>query len=136
MPIPQVTRINPLDLQKVAIGIAVPFDDPSVFKFNYSTKDQIKSNLINLLLTNKGERVMNPEYGTGILNSLFDPLNESTYNNIREKISMSVGTFMSKEISVKNIEFSPNEDGNTLYLTISYTINLSGQQDEITIQLI
>ena len=59
MPIPQTTRVNPLDLQKnIAIGVSLPFDGPSgPFNKTYSTADQIKSNLINLLLTNKGERL-------------------------------------------------------------------------------
>jgi len=60
MPIPQTIRVNPLDLRKnIAIGVSLPFKGP--FKSTFTTKDQIKSNLINLLLTNKGERVMIPE---------------------------------------------------------------------------
>jgi len=53
MPIPQTIRVNPLDLQKnIAIGVSLPFDKP--FTSTYTTKDQIKSNLVNLLLTDTG----------------------------------------------------------------------------------
>jgi len=53
MPIPQTIRVNPLDLQKnIAIGVSLPFNKP--FTSTYTTKDQIKSNLINLLLTSRG----------------------------------------------------------------------------------
>ena len=42
-------RIDPLDLDtRKAIGVRVPFNKKSVFTFNYTTKDQIKSNLIQL----------------------------------------------------------------------------------------
>ena len=54
--------INPLDLPtkcKVAVGVTLPFDGPAVFNSSYTTKVQVKSNLINLLLTNPGERLMN-----------------------------------------------------------------------------
>ena len=62
MPIPQTIRVNPLDLQKnIAIGVSLPFSKP--FTSTYTTKDQIKSNLVNLLLTEVGERVMNPNFG-------------------------------------------------------------------------
>ena len=56
MPIPQTVRVNPLDLQgNIAIGVSLPFNGPAgPFNSTYSTKDQTKSNLINLLLTNKG----------------------------------------------------------------------------------
>jgi len=68
MPIPQTTRVNPLDLQgNIAIGISLPFSGPSgPFNKTYSTADQIKSNLINLLLTDKGERVFNPDFGVDL----------------------------------------------------------------------
>ena len=54
MPIPQTIRVNPLDLQKnIVIGVSLPFNAKGVFNKTYSTKEQIKSNLINLLLTDK-----------------------------------------------------------------------------------
>ena len=74
MPIPKVTRINPLDLQKnIIIGISLPFKGPSgPFNKTYSTREQTKYNLINLLLTDKGERLFNPEYGSNLSNILFE----------------------------------------------------------------
>jgi len=79
MPIPQTIRVNPLDLQKnIVIGVSLPFNAPGVFNKTYSTKEQTKSNLINLLLTDKGERIMNPEFGTDLRKSLFDNITNSS----------------------------------------------------------
>ena len=76
-------RIDPLDLDKrKAIGVKVPFTKKGVFQFNYTTKDQIKSNLINLLLTSPGERYHEPSYGVGIRDILFEP-----NTNTNQKIS-------------------------------------------------
>ena len=68
-------KINPLDLpqnDKVAVGVTFPFDGPAVFNQSFTTKEQVKSNLINLLLTSPGERLMNPTFGVGIRNLLFE----------------------------------------------------------------
>ena len=57
------TRVDPRDLQRnTAIGVRLPFNAPGVFYSTFSTKDQLKYNLINLLLTSKGERIYNPEF--------------------------------------------------------------------------
>ena len=68
-------KINPIDLpqnDRVAIGVTLPFNGPGVFNSSYATKDQVKSNLINLLLTDPGERLMEPNFGVGVRSLLFE----------------------------------------------------------------
>ena len=68
-----VKRINPLDLNKnVTIGVAFPLDENNMFSGTETMQDQIKANLINLLLTEPGERINLPKYGVGLRNLLFE----------------------------------------------------------------
>ena len=96
MPTSQISRVNPLDLQgNIAIGVSLPFNGPAgPFNSTYSTKDQIKSNLINLLLTNKGERIMNPEFGADLGKALFEGITDDIKEDIKslniEKIDIDV----------------------------------------------
>jgi phage baseplate assembly protein W len=135
MPIPQVVRIDPRDLDKNrAIGISIPFNAGGVFNQTYSTKDQIKSNLINLLLTYKGERIENPEFGADLSRLLFEPLTEDLYPRIQNQIISSVNMYI-PEITLLDIEITPNIDYNTVSINVSYRLNISGQQDNIIIEL-
>ena len=56
---------NPIDFQKdVAVGVKLPFGKPNgLFAQSYTTEEQATSNLKNLLLTRKGERPFQPEFG-------------------------------------------------------------------------
>ena len=136
MPIPQTIRVNPLDLQKnIAIGVALPFNGPGVFKSMYTTKDQIKSNLINLLLTDKGERIMNPEFGTDLRKSLFDNMTDSSSELLRLKIIDSINIFI-PEIILGEVKIEPNFDSNILDVTINYRLAISNIPDQITVQFI
>jgi len=133
--IPQTIRINPLDLQgNIAIGISLPFDGNTGFNSTYSTYEQIKSNLINLLLTNKGERVMNPEFGANLKTVLFEGITNDTYDLIKNLIITNTSIFI-PEITINNIEIT-NPSENTLNLLIKYTLNISGIADQITVQFI
>jgi phage baseplate assembly protein W len=135
MPIPQIVRIDPRDLDKnTSIGISLPFNASGVFNKTFSTKDQIKSNLINLLLTYKGERIENPEFGADLPRLLFEPISDGTFTKIQNQIIDSVTTYM-PEISLLNIEINPDIDRNALYVKIDYKLNISGQQDDIIIEL-
>ena len=65
------TLINqkyPLDLEaRKAIGYGFPLNGNAVFKPTYQTRDQIKANLINYLLTNKKEIPTNNNLKLGFL---------------------------------------------------------------------
>jgi phage baseplate assembly protein W len=137
MPIPQTIRVNPLDLQKnIAIGVSLPFNGPSgPFNSTYSTKDQIKSNLINLVLTNKGERVFNPEFGMDLRKLLFEGMTEDIVPIIQDIITSNINMFI-PEIIVGNINITQDRDNNSISITVQYSLAISGTSDQITVEFI
>ena len=125
MPIPQTIRVNPLDLQKnIAIGVSLPFNGPGVFNSTYTTKDQVKSNLLNLLLTDVGERVMNPTFGCNLKRFLFEGITEDNIELLTNNLLESIYLFI-PEITVTNIQVVPNTDYNTIALYVDYILNIS-----------
>jgi phage baseplate assembly protein W len=134
MPIPQTIRVNPLDLQKnIAIGVSLPFNGPGVFNSTYTTKDQIKSNLINLLLTSIGERVMNPTFGCELKKFIFEGITDLNLDILEQSLKRSISIFI-PEITVTDIEFNPDQDSNIVDLTINYYLNISETPDQVTVQ--
>ena len=136
MPIPQTIRVNPLDLQKnIAIGVSLPFNGSGVFNSTYTTKDQIKSNLVNLLLTDTGERIMNPNFGTNLKRFLFEGITDNNLETLKDNILNSILSYIS-EITVTNITLVPNTDNNLVDLTIEYYLNISQTPDQVTVQFV
>ena len=132
MPIPQTIRVNPLDLQKnIAIGVSLPFSKP--FTSTYTTKDQIKSNLVNLLLTDTGERLMNPNFGTLLRRFLFEGITDSNIESLKESVLNSIAIYV-PEVAVLELIISPNADYNLVELTINYVLKISNTPDQITVQ--
>ena len=134
MPIPQTIRVNPLDLQKnIAIGVSLPFNAPGVFYSTYTTKDQIKSNLVNLLLTSIGERVMNPNFGCELKRFVFEGINENNISDLKISINNSISLYI-PEITVSSIDVISNKDNNLIDVTVSYVLNISNNADQVTVQ--
>jgi len=142
MPIPQTTRVNPLDLQgNIAIGVSLPFNGPAgPFNKTYSTADQVRSNLINLLLTNKGERIMNPELGTDLKKVLFEGITENTKGIIKDLVTSNVALFIPEiaitDVVTTEVNISSNYNSNTISVSVNYIIKISGQADQVTVQFI
>ena len=81
----------------------------------------IKQAIVNLLLTNKGERLMNPDYGSDIRSYLFEPLDYGTANAITTNIRYSIDRWEPR-ITVSRIKAYPNFDDNGFDVEMTYEI--------------
>jgi phage baseplate assembly protein W len=98
-------------------------------------KDLVKQNLKMLILTNPGERVMEPEYGVGIKQFLFENFESDVYSRIDNKIRDQVALYM-PAVQITKLQFAnSNPDTNTLSLFLEYSIPQISTGDllEITI---
>lgn len=112
------------------LGIKLPFSTYNVFTINYSTKDQVKSNLTNYMLTNRGERPFNPEFGADLRRLLFDQIYDFT--NARESLLDNLALYFPM-ITVNNLEFIADQERNVLNIKLDYS--LRNDADTILIQI-
>ena len=126
-----IRRINPLNLNKnVTIGVAFPLDETNMFSGTETIQEQSKANLINLLLTEPGERINLPNYGVGIKKLLFEQ--KINIDILKEKIQNQTAFYI-PNITVLNVETSLSEEEETVFISISYKSNLDGSMDNIQI---
>ena len=122
-------NIEPLDLDKnVAVGVVFPFSANAVFHSSYTTQDQAKSNLINVLLTEPGERVYEPTFGVGLKSQLFEQNvdKESLKSRINDQINFYV-----PEIEMVSVDIALLPDNHTLYIKLTYKFVLDNTMDSI-----
>lgn len=123
----EIKQINPIDFEsRVAVGVALPFNQKGVFESTYTTKEQSKSNLINLLLTSPGEKLFNSSFGVGLRNLLFEQ--EIDREELIDRINSQVEIYL-PYINVNNIQFAQNE--HTVNIQIVYSILPSNEIDSI-----
>ena len=126
----QSRRINPLDINKnVTIGVAFPLDEVNIFKGTETIREQVKSNLINVLLTEQGERVNEPNFGVGLKRILFEQ--QLNKEEIEEKINYQINFYI-PEIQLISAEVGEIDDDHRVYLTIAYRFKTDGSTDAVT----
>jgi len=107
----------------------------NISKSSYFSKatgvNLIKNNLRQLLLCEKGERVMLPDYGLSLKKYLFEPLDETTYFLIRQDILETLAKYFSsvRVLSLTVLSNSLQRDRSELY--ISLTLQLLDQSLDI-----
>ena len=124
--------LNPQDVgQKRGIGISVLFNNGNnVFNQTFTTKDQVKSNLINYILTNKGERLFNPTFGGDLRASLFNP--DSSFDGIAASLEQEIYAYV-PNIIIRNIAIKKFSDENIVNIILDYSIN--NQDDNLVINV-
>jgi phage baseplate assembly protein W len=109
-----------------AIGITLPIQigNMGYFQQAFDTLTQVKSNFINLILTRKGERVHQPEFGCGIHDYLFEQLTPENIEGARLSVVNAVERWMPfLELVQFELNASPNDlDNNRLRLYVGYRL--------------
>lgn len=107
------------------INIQYPFKNSEKGHFVMLTetdKDAIKSDLMHLILTAKGERFYKPDFGTNLLRFIFEPNDGYTEVGIVEEISTTVSKYLPNlKVTSVTIETDPNNEY-TAVVSINYNI--------------
>ena len=108
----------------------VPFKDLSLtFAKNKVTDDilvkkedaAVKQAVLNVLLTNKGERLYDKEYGSDIRSFLFEPLDFGTAGSIKDNIVRTLKTYEPRA-SIRSCIVEPNFDANGFDVRLDFTV--------------
>ena len=92
-------------------------------------KALIKQNFKMIILTNPGERVMQPEFGVGIKQFLFENFSQNVYTDIDVKIREQAATYL-PVIRIINLEFAENSmDNNEISIRIEFSIPDIAERD-------
>ena len=94
----------------------------------------IKQAIVNLLLTNKGERAFKPDYGSDIRSYLFEPLDYGTAAQIDLSIKNTIAKFEPR-IRVIDMQTYPNYDNNSFDVDMTYKI-IGSDEPPTAIQLV
>lgn len=109
----------------LGIAINTTSNTGGAFQVNYTTLQQAKSNLINLILTKKGERVSQPDFGCDIWRILFEPIIDGEIDARVESTIMDAVSIWLPYISIDEIflEYNPETiDKNGLNIEIKFSL--------------
>jgi phage baseplate assembly protein W len=120
-----VTDIKENDYKVLGVSINETSTSNGAFAVNFTSINQAKSNLQNLILTRKGERLMQPEFGCDIWKIIFEPIVEGDIESkIEQSILDAVNTWL-PYLNIDTILFDYDEndiDTNKLQLEIQFSL--------------
>lgn len=119
-------------------GIKFPFTTNSRFNtytdLNVDKNDSIKSQLIHLIYTPKGQRLRRPHFGTNLIQFIFSPNDTQTQESIISDIKDSVRENI-PDCNLDDIKIETIDEGNGLSITIKYSTIVNGLEKKDEVQL-
>ncbi len=107
------------------ININYPFKDSKKgFFLDLTETDNqaIKADLLHLILTTRGQRLFNPDFGTNLIKFIFEPNDALTEEGVKDEIRTVVKKFLPK-LKLDDIIISASPESEyAAVVTISYTI--------------
>ena len=128
--------IDTEEFNDFAVGLSLPLKngDGGFFEQNFTTFEQARSNLKNLLLTKRGERVLQPNFGSGLQDLLFEPIDEEFEGKLVDTITESVSTWL-PYINIEDIDVNMNDenkDNNRVGVEIKFKVGDSLDLNSVT----
>ena len=90
-------------------GINFPFQDSKEGKYlslSQTTDEEIRTDLLHLILTRKGSRYYLPDFGTRIYEFIFEPMDGTSFEAIKSDIENAVETYI-PNLTINEITITP-----------------------------
>ena len=120
-------------------GVKYPFqnesEDNRFVDLNESYEEKMKSELLHIIFTPKGQRYRNPDFGTDLIKNIFEPNDSETWGAIKSEIRTQVSKYL-PNIMFKDINVYVDENNeNAAYAEIQYTVNKGSYEIDNKIQV-
>lgn len=106
-------------------NIDFPFKDSKkgfYLELNQTDKDAIRADLLHLLLTNKGERLYLPDFGSDLRKYIFEPNDSVTHSNIKDNLNDTISKYI-PNLTVDSIKFENNDLEEAIVVVLTYTVS-------------
>lgn len=124
--------------QTFGITLPIAHGPQGYFNQSYSVAEQVKSNINLLLRTKKGERRMNPEFGSGLWNVLFENYTDDISNIVESVIRSDIKRWMSYidiqsiQVNTENTEY---KDKYKVGVRVTFTVPSVGITQSQTLEV-
>ena len=127
--------------QKQYFGIKYPFLADSVTGFyvaaNETVAEKVRSQLMHIVFTPKGQRIRNPEFGTDLIKFIFDQNDGMTWESVKMEVGESLKRW-STNLSLRDIKVVKSEENESqIFVRIDYSVTEGNKvtNDSIVVEI-
>ena len=107
-------------------GIKYPFSSDNLEEIyldtNNSLTDKVKSDVLHVLFTPKGQRLRNPDFGTNLIKFIFSPSDDITFEDLKKELYTDISKYV-ENVIFQDISINKEDnDDNSIIVIVHYGI--------------
>ena len=121
--------------KKQKYGIRYPFasenNDGYFLDLNENVADGVKSQVLHVIFTPKGQKLRDPNFGTNLIKFIFNPKDDMTFAELKNEITNQIIKYV-PQVEFRDINIYDSEDsGHGIIVSIEYGVK-NGNKTEVT----
>lgn len=115
------------------LGIAFPFQaGAQEFPASATDADLIRQSIIQIIMTQKGERLMRPDFGSNVMRYIFENNTPTLAMQLKTEVYSAITKFEPRAI-IQSVDVEQEDSAVTI--TITFIVLATNQQDTVTLEL-
>ena len=107
-------------------GIKYPFTHDYFQNFfvdaNITEKDKVRSQIMHVIFTPKGQRIRNPEFGTDLIKYIFSPSDSESWEGVKNEIVSSVQRYV-PNVTLNDVRVVQSDDERAeIFVRMDYSV--------------
>lgn len=120
-------------------GIKYPFTSDNLdnvyMDTNNTYAEGIKSQIVHVIFTPKGQKLRDPNFGTSLVDYIFGQHDDTTFSALKNEITSQISRYV-PAAQFKDINIYSDEGGeNGIIVTISYSIKIGNKVEDTTVAI-
>lgn len=119
-----------------SIGVSYPIQRSSdgYFDKTFTSIEELKANIINVLSTRRGERIMKPDFGSDLHQIIFEQATSRIEQRVESEINRVIDEWV-PQIDVSETNVSRVDEDNALLVDITFTTPFLPEGEDETIEM-
>lgn len=120
-------------------GIKYPLssdnNDNVYMDVNETYADSVKSAVLHVILTQKGQKLRDPDFGTNLVNYIFGPADQINMSAIKREISTQISKYVPGVIFNDLEIYRDENDMNNIMVSITYSVKNGNNTESTTVAI-
>ena len=120
-------------------GIRYPFTNDNnenvYMDTNNTYSESIKSQIIHVIFTPKGQKLRDPDFGTSLIDYVFGPKTDEMFSSVKNEITTQIGKYVPaaqfKDITI----YTDENDEHTIIVSITYSVKIGNKTEDTTVAI-